>query len=248
MRVALPIIATNAYFVLGLRFINRFTQLYKGAHTFVFYFFSDKNPSSLVPDVVEVKWVPTKHDSWVDASNSKFTSVLSIPDEYDYLYYFDVDTNINSIFSDWFIGDLVGGEHFAYVNKPYAELPFEKKGVGRCNVLYEENKEYTYYYGAFFGGTYYNMRRMCASCKSLQDLDHLDGYEAGVNDESYINHYFHNIRDVKTVKRKDFPFVISCKGGLNIERRCHISFPEIETQIARRDKNTIFDIRNGSYV
>ena len=31
----------------------------------------------------------------------------------EYLYYFDADTSINKDFTEeWFIGDLVGGEHY----------------------------------------------------------------------------------------------------------------------------------------
>ena len=243
--VAICVIGTNAYFVLALRFINRMFHLYRGKHRLKFYFFTERDPHPFLPDRCDISWLRRRHKSWVDATNSKFNSISSINEKHDYLFYFDADTNINTTMNDWFIGELVSGEHWGHVGHPYNKLPFDKKGKGRCNIPFEEGRQYTYRYGAFFGGTFYNVQKLCSVCKNLQDLDHSEGYEAGVNDESYLNYYFHNNAN-KTIKSRNMPLGISCKGGLDLGRRCDVAFTEIEQKI-RTNKNKLFNILYGKY-
>jgi len=115
MNIGIVVLATNAYFVLGIRFIKRFMNFYKGDKNITFYFFSDNNPKNYIPDNIDVEYFHVTNNNWVDGTNLKFTSILSIKDKLksDYLFYFDADTNVNKDFiEDWFIGDLVGGQHY----------------------------------------------------------------------------------------------------------------------------------------
>ena len=49
-RIGIAILATNAYFVLGVRLIKRFMQFYKGDQYIKFYFFSENDPTDYIPD------------------------------------------------------------------------------------------------------------------------------------------------------------------------------------------------------
>ena len=245
-KIAICIIGTNAYFSLAVRFINRFHHLYTGDNLFSFYLFTDKNPYPFLPESLDYTWCKAAHENWADATNSKFTSLLSIP-EHDSLFYFDADTSIINKFGDWFlVDDLVGGQHFMYQDAGYHGMPLEKHKPSHCFLDYEDGKEYTYYLGAFFGGRYDLVKKMCIELKARQDLDHSLGYEAPVNDESYINYYF-NKNEVDAIPTKDFKFLISHKGGLKIERDPNVKYEEVEEQI-RNNKDSFFDIQNGKYI
>lgn len=113
MRISVLIIATNSYLPLGIRFVKKFIHHYKGQYIINFHFISDEDPNQFLPNNVNIKWIKQNHESQVNATNSKFTNILSLDSNDDYLYYFDADTNIKKDFTEsWFIGDLVGGEHY----------------------------------------------------------------------------------------------------------------------------------------
>ena len=133
MKIGIVILATNSYFVLGVRFITKFMQYYKGKANITFYFFSNGDPKSYVP-FSNVVWINTQHESWVEATNSKFKSIVSLVDkDEEYLYYFDADTSINKDFTEeWFIGDLVGGEH--YCNRYEGRKPYDRNPISKAYV------------------------------------------------------------------------------------------------------------------
>ena len=54
--IGIVIIATNAYFVLGVRFIKKFMHHYKGDNSITFYFFSDTDPKPYLPDNIDVEF------------------------------------------------------------------------------------------------------------------------------------------------------------------------------------------------
>ena len=216
--IAIVVVATNAYCPLGSRFIRRFHEYYTGSRNIRYYFFSDRDPSSFLPEEMDIRYIETKHDSWVDATNSKFTNILSIQDaqDLDYIYYFDADTNVSKPFTeDWCLGEVAGGEHF--LNKEFNmknSFPYDRNPESKCYIPLDTPHEKMYYYGAFFGGKKERVHEFCATLKENQEQDKLIPYEPGVNDESYINHYFHH-NPPKTIMGPDFPFHVSCKGGLN---------------------------------
>ena len=47
-KVGIVILATNSYFILGVNFIRKFMQYYKGECEIKFYFFSDENPNAYI--------------------------------------------------------------------------------------------------------------------------------------------------------------------------------------------------------
>jgi hypothetical protein len=249
-RIGIVIIATNAYFVLGIRFIKKFMHYYNGNSNIKFYFFSNEDPTNYLLDDIDITFIETNHLDWRIATNSKFKNIINIQNqlsnEVDYVYYFDADTDIIDKFNeDWFIGDLVGGEHFG--NKTFLSngKQFDRNPIS--NAYVPENSEllYTYYYGAFFGGKTLNTINFCKILSKYQIEDQLKGYEPPVNDESYINAYFHYNPPTRTIFSINFEFVISDKGGLDDMRNPDLDVSDIKKQILK-NKFKIFELKSGN--
>jgi len=244
--IGIILLATNAYFVLGLRFIRRFIYFYKGEADIKFYFFSDKDPCKLLPlNGVNVEYHPTSHNNWRDGTNSKFLNIIKLANcSSDFLYYFDADTNIQKPFTeDWFIGSLVGGEHYAARTTLSNGKGFDRNPRGNAYVPHNSNLPYIYHYGAFFGGTKENMIGMCKTLKIWQEKDQRINYEPPVNDESYINKFFH-YEDHYVVPIEKFEFVVSDKGGLGNTRIMNLNIqPLIDVIALNRDE--LWDIQHG---
>ena len=93
-KIAIIIIATNSYFILGLRFIKKFMHYYNGNSIIKFYFFSDHDPRNYFSSDINLEYIYTKHNNWLDATNSKFYNIKSLENkDEDYFYYFDAATN-----------------------------------------------------------------------------------------------------------------------------------------------------------
>ena len=104
-----------------------------------------------------------------------------------------------------------------------------------------------YYLGAFFGGQKDNVINFCKVLKMWQDEDKKIPYEPGVNDESYINKYFH-IYKPTTVLFKDFAFKISDKGGIGETRNTNLDISKIkEDLLGLRSSNNV-DIRENKVI
>jgi hypothetical protein len=216
MNIGIVVLATNTYFPLGIRFIKRFFHYYKGQCNITFYFFSDTNPSEYLQDDIDIVYFKTNNKNWVDGTNLKFTSILNIGDKLksDYLFYFDADTNVGIEFDEsWFIGDIVGGQHF---NDEFAHKdskPFDRNSKSQAYVPINTDLFQMYFYGAFFGGTSEKCISLCRIWSYYQEIDKFINYEPCWNDESYINKYFHYNPPSKIVYSKDFRFLVSDKGG-----------------------------------
>lgn len=248
-KIGIFILATNAYFILGIRFIKRFNHFYKGNIKVKFYFFSDQDPENYIPDNTDIRYYYDKHDNWVEGTNSKFKNIIKIKEELEndceYVYYFDADTNINKDFTeDWFLGDLVGGEH--YGNRDWLKdgAGFDRNPSSKAYVPLDSKLPYTYHYGAFFGGKTYNLLEFCSTLIEYQLEDKKIGYEPGVNDESYINKYFHFNPPTYTVPCDKFEFAISDKGGIGDTRYPNLDIQELKNSLLLY-KNEVINIASG---
>lgn len=247
--IGIVLLATNAYFVLGLRFIKRFYYFYEGQSNIKFYFFSDKDPRPYLSDNMNVNFYYDSHSNWVDGTNSKFKNILSISEDLikqvDYLYYFDADTNINNPFTeDWFIGNLVGGEHYGNRNFLSDGKGFDRNPESRAYVPETSDLPYTYYYGAFFGGKTEYVINFCNTLRNNQLADKEIGYEPGVNDESYINQYFHFNPPTRTIPCDKFMFHISDKGGIGETRNPSLDI-ENHLEVLIQNKDSLFNLQNN---
>ena len=244
-KIGIVILATNAYFVLGVRFIKKFMHHYKGDESIKFFFFSDEDPHPYLPDNIDVEYHPARHTNWVDATNDKFKSIIELASsDADYLYYFDADTSVSRDFTaEWFLGDMVGGEH--YGNKSWLKngAGFDRFEKSKAYVPLDSPLPYTYHYGAFFGGKKDKVVDFCKTLREWQIEDKKIPYEPGVNDESYINAYFH-FNPPTTVPCEKFVFDISDKGGLGETRNTKLNVNDLK-KIMLDNKDKIFDVRNN---
>jgi len=243
--IGIVILATNAYFPLGVRFIKKFTHHYKGESKIKFYFFSDKDPQPYVQDGINVEYHNVIHNSWMDATNDKFKSILSLADcDSDYLYYFDADTSVSRDFTaDWFLGDMVGGEHYGNRSWLAGAVGFDKNPASKAYVPLDTPLPCTYHYGAFFGGLKDKVIHFCIVLRQWQIEDKKIPYEPGVNDESYINAYFH-YNPPMTVPCENFGFDISHKGGLGETRNTKLDIDELLIEMSKH-KNDIYEFNQG---
>ncbi len=237
--LSIAVVCTNKYSVLGLRFMNNFMKFYTGNKKIIFHVFTDIDFKDYLPQYDKTKFLfdvhPFTNQTWVEGTNSKFSNILSIDAHGEYLYYFDADTNIIKNFDEsWFLGNLVGGEHYINVN---LEKNYDRNPLSKSYIPFDTPFEQIYYYGAFFGGESNRVMEMCRVLYDSQISDKLINYEPGVNDESYINNYFHYNKP-QMVKCSDFEFVISDKGGID-EIRHHQDITSVLETI-QNNKETWF--------
>jgi hypothetical protein len=248
MKIGIVVIATNAYFVLGIRFIKKFIHHYKGDSKITFHFFSDTNPADYLPDNIDFSYYYETHNDWVDGTNSKFKNIIGLENcDSDYLYYFDADTNVSTDFTEeWFIGDLVGGEHFGNRTWLANGGGFDRNPISKAYVPFDSPLPYTYHYGAFFGGKRSRVIDFCKTLREWQLEDKKIPYEPGVNDESYINTYFH-YNPPHTVLNENFVFIVSDKGGLGETRNTKLDVSNLLIQMLIY-KNDIYDVSNNNVI
>lgn len=247
-KIGIVILATNSYFVLGVRFIKKFMHHYKGESPVKFYFFSDEDPKPFLQNNIDVEYHEVKHTSWVDATNDKFRSIIGLADcDSDYLYYFDADTSVSRDFTEeWFLGDLVGGEHFGNRGWLKDGAGFDKNPISKAYVPADTTLPCTYHYGAFFGGKKDIVIDFCKTLREWQIEDKKIPYEPGVNDESYINAYFHYNPPI-TIPCEKFGFDISHKGGIGETRDTNLNINDLLIKMLFH-KNDVYDISNGQVV
>lgn len=252
-RIGIVIIGTNSYILLSVRLIKKFQHHYKGDAEIIFCLFTDNYPMEYfsIKECESIRPITTKHSSWRDATNSKFDNILRLKDDdFDSIYYFDADTDIKKDFTEeWFDVEkgLVGGEH--YGNKDFLSngKGFDRNSIGNSYVPVDSELPYTYYYGAFFGGSKKELLNFCTLLSKWQKEDSEKGYEPPVNDESYINKYFHFNPPNKTVRSVDFNFVISDKGGIGETRNIKLDIEDLLRQ-ARENKDKLYNISNGKLI
>lgn len=247
-KIGIVVLATNAYFVLGIRFIKKFIHHYKGDSEIKFYFFSDKEPQPFLSNDIDVEYHHVKHEQWVDATNDKFRSIISLINcDSDYLYYFDADTNVSRDFNaDWFLGDLVGGEHYGNRSWLANGAGFDRYPQSKAYVPGNTTLPCTYHYGAFFGGKKDKVIEFCKTLREWQIEDKKIPYEPAVNDESYINAYFHYNPPI-TIPCENFAFQISHKGGIGETRDVNLDINNLLINMLSY-KNDVYDITDGKIV
>ena len=248
-KIGIVILATNSYFVLGVRFIKKFIHHYKGNLNIKFYFFSDRDPQPFLQDGIDIDYQKSVHGSWVDATNDKFRNIITLGETSDceYLYYFDADTNVSKDFTeDWFIGDLVGGEHYGNRSWLANGTGFDRNPQSKAYVPIDTKLPCTYHYGAFFGGKKDKVVEFCKTLREWQIEDKKIPYEPGVNDGSYINAYFH-YNPPYTVPSDKFAFDISDKGGIGETRDTKLDINNFLLRMITH-KDDLYDIRSGKIV
>jgi hypothetical protein len=248
-KIGIVIIATNAYFILGINLIKKFIHYYEGDSEITFYFFSDTDPKEYLAEDIDVKYTHQVHNNWVDGTNSKFNNIISLENcNSNYLYYFDADTNISKKFNeDWFLGNIVGGEHYGNRSWLSNGAGFDKNKKSKAYVDPNSKLSKTYYYGAFFGGNKESVINFCKTLREWQLEDKKIPYEPGVNDESYINAYFHYNPPTLTVPTEKFMFDISDKGGIENTRNTNLDISSMKKEL-KNNKEKLFSVKHNKII
>ena len=245
MKIGVIIVATNSYFVLGVRFIKRFAQFYKGNAEIIFYMFTDNDPKPYLPDNINCVYINRIHKDWAEGTNSKFANILSLKNtDCDYLYFFDADTNVSKDFTeDWFLGDLVGGQHYADQSYMKEEKAYDRNPQSMAYIPKDTDLPQTYFYGAMFGGRKDYVMHLCRTLIDWQTHDKSMGYEPVWNDESFLQRFFHYIPP-KIILCKDFVFEVSDKGGIGETRDMSLNIDRLKSDLLLlKEKNV--NIVNG---
>jgi len=237
MKIGIVVIATNAYFVLGIRFIKKFMQHYNGNSDVKFYFFSDENPQPYLPDNINVEYIEQHHTSWVDGTNSKFINIISLENcDRDYLIYFDADTSVSKDFTeDWFIGETVGLEHFGNNDWMKEIKGYDRNPISKAYVPYDTPLFQMYFHGCLFGGAKDKIIDVCKVLRQNQLEDKKIPYEPGVNDESYINQYYHYNPPTHTVFLHEYMFNVSDKGGIENTRNVDLDIEKYKKILLKKN-------------
>jgi hypothetical protein len=245
-KIGIVLLATNSYFTLGVRFIKKFMHHYKGSSKITFYFFSDEDPASYLQDDINVEYRYNKHDTWMIATNSKFINMLSLADtDNDYLIYFDADTSVSRDFTEeWFIGETVGLEHFGNNGWMKDVKGYDRNPNSRAYVPHDTPLFQMYYHGCLFGGSKDEIIKACIILRQNQIEDKKIPYEPGVNDESYINQYYHYNPPTRTVLLHEYMFNVSDKGGIGETRNTKLDITALKEQMLA-NKDNVYDFTHG---
>jgi len=248
MKIGIAVLCTNAYVVLGARFIKRFMQFYTGEQKIKFFCFSNEDVRIYLPEErkYEVEWIYTTNSNWVEGTNLKFTSILKLENkEIDYLHYFDSDTNVDKPFTEeWFLGESVAGQHYGDQDWMKEVKGFERNPRSKAYVPFDTKLFQCYAYGAFWGGSKEWVMFFCKTMLEWQRVDLAWNYEPSNHDEAYSNAFFHYYPPDKIVACKDFAFVISDKGGIGDPRHMNLNVSEIKKDLLKYKEKNI-NIQHG---
>jgi hypothetical protein len=248
MIIGIAIVCTNSYFVLGIRFVKKFMKHYKGTSEIKFYLFTDTDPIPYLPNIT-VRYINNIHKSWVDGANSKFKNLIKLREsKCDYLYYFDADTNITKDFTEkWFIGSVVGGEHFDNKTRMKDIKDYDRNPVSTAYIPFDTKLSQTYYLGAFFGGKKDNVIDICKILYYNQMKNLKIGHEPIWNDESYLNHYYHFNPPSLIIPFSKFEFVTSDKGDVSQPHDITANVESMKKELLNNN-NKLFDIIKGKII
>ena len=245
-KIGIVLLATNAYFVLGVKFIKQFMYHYKGSSDIKFYFFSDRNPSLYLPDNINVEYIEQHHDSWLNGTNSKFYNIISLENtDRDYLIYFDADTSVTKNFTeDWFIGDTIGLEHFGNNTWMKDVKNYDRNPESKAYIPHDTSLPQIYYHGCLFGGRKDTIVKVCKILRDNQLEDKKIPYEPVWNDESYINQYYHYNPPTRLVPLSEYMFNVSDKSGIGETRNIKLDISNLLVEMMI-NKDIPYNIVNG---
>jgi len=200
-------LATNKYRFLGERLRDLLARRYKS--NYQLHVFSE----TPIPGTV---WHERHHRNWLAAVSDKYPCLLSLDiHEDDYVFYVDADTGELRDFSIYDIeGEVVAAQHFADQAWMKQSKNYDRNPASSCYVPVDTPLPQMWYMGAFHGGRWSRMKPLYQRLQALQLLNQSIGHEPGVNDESYLNYYFHYHPPTRVLHWPEgFPFVVSDKGG-----------------------------------
>jgi len=247
--VTFLVVATNAYLPLGVRLVKRFNHFYHGEDAVTIHLLTDEE---LEPYLPPGNWARERriHTNWVEGTSSKFKELITLSRSCDteYLYVLDADTSFNRPFDlKWLLGDTVACEHFG--NRDWMadndKKNYERNRKSLAYVPYDTPHPQMYYMGMLIGGKTTCVEEFSTTMLDWQTEDTRTGNPACVQDESYINKYFHVNPPSHVVPTDGFPWVISDKGGLGETRNVNLGVSRVKAVLQEFRDRPLIDIRNN---
>ena len=204
--IGIVILATNKYFVLGLRLMHRISHFYSGNSKIHFHFFSDNDPREYL-NLNNITYHKAPSKSWTETVLFKLKAMNEVArgEDYGYFVYVDADSNLSKNFKDEdFTSESFILKHFLTSVKNH----YEENSLSSAYIDPTEYPDF-YYHSCYFGGAKNNILQLTNTSIDLCEQDANNGITARAEDESYINKYFY-MNPPKTIFDPDsdnFPFV-----------------------------------------
>lgn len=251
-KICIVLVATNYYFPLGLRFINRWSHLYNGEIETEFHFYSEKDPSEYIDSTLSnVLFHKMETTSWSEADVSRIYEIVKMDDhETDYIYVFDADTNIDFKFNDYLFKDgIVAYQHL------YNDLFDTNK---EAKNYFEVTPSDIWYQTCLIGGSKKDMVAMCKAVVPWISIDQENGYTPQWIAERYFNRYLHENKPSYYIKRgQPTPFYMSDKGDkskeiMGIDQLPFFDMPEgwyeLLLENIKKNKLNLWNISDNKFV
>lgn len=251
-KICIFITATNYYFPLGLRFMNRWSHLYTGELETEFHFYSEVDPSEYIDsNKINVVYEYMSTKNWSEADVSRIYEIAKLDNhETDYIYVFDADTNISGNFNeDLFIGDLVGFKH------QFGAKLFDQNKLSACWIPATDND--IWYQTCLIGGNKKEMLDMCQATLPWINQDNIIGYTPQWIAEKYFNKYLFYKKPSRVIDVNSVPFLMSDKGsdstfimGIDAKPFHQISEDEYNQILLsiKENKDYLWDIKDFKFV
>ena len=104
-----------------------------------------------------------------------------------------------------------------------------------------------YYHGCLFGGSKNKIVEVCKILRENQLADKKIPYEPGVNDESYINQYYHYNPPQRVVLLHEYMFNVSDKGGIGETRNVNLDISALKQEMLVY-KDRLYDFASGKLI
>jgi hypothetical protein len=185
-KIGIIVLATNKYFVLGLRLLRRMSHFYNGPSELHFHFFSNLSPISHV-SLKNMTFHKIGAEGWNGTMLAKLDAVNHVVEnnDYDHYVYIDADSNVSEYFQDEnFIAD-------SFILKHPTERTDSSYEKNKLSAAYIDPSEYPqfYYQACYFGGTKENMLPLSRETMGWYKKDLKQNILVFAEDETYINKY-----------------------------------------------------------
>lgn len=139
-------------------------------------------------EVIQVE----RHKRWQDISMMRMKSIVDVIQErirhrHQYVFCLDVDMEFEGRFGPEALGELVALQHSSFYNSPKARYTYDHNP--NSTAYMEKGEGDLYYHAAVFGGRWWAVKNLTATCHQGIMTDKRNQVEALWHDESHLNKY-----------------------------------------------------------
>lgn len=155
--------------------------------------FSDTTTETSPPSTVIYK----KKMGWPKDSDQRYAFIIDHAEElqlhsYTYLFWSDADQLFVDYVCEDIMGTLVGASHGHYNDAKNVKWPYEDRPQSQAFVPEDNRYKQPYFSAHLYGGTALEFLKMVRLLQNATEVDHSNGIQAKVDDESYLNRYFYD--------------------------------------------------------